>query len=666
MNDLETQVAKIQFGNPKATTTYVLVVAEQAFNGQAELYLIVELPMLNPAALGECETIAEAMAASLRRSYRKPVNSTSFENALAGLNEELGKLVSMGKSNWIGKLNALVAVKNESLLNIATTGKMSGVLLRDQEFTSIVDVNSKTNPLKVFENFATGKMKLNDILILSTSQLFNHVSSDRIKNILLSHTLPLAGQEILRILQENAGPEIAFGSLFGLMVSPGSTTTQNITLEEYVAPPKPHKKLAQQVSSSALLMGKKSLDLVKLTGQKTKALLSARGSKDFKTIIIKNKEFLSAAGSVAKRNFTLESFQKFSKQKKFFFISAILLVGALIANIVLTSQYNSNKTTPTVFSNTLLEIQTLLDNSSAALLYEDEVQAAELFSQAKSKLDSLTKLSDSQKKELEPVQKTIDEIQQKIEKKVSVEASTIATLSQSDHLITTPSYIATQTNGSFVSYERSSGKVQDNILIASEKINESIFYKEDLVIIYSGEKLFLWNTKTSTLGSGFADNVPNDNKAKGLALYNTNNRIYTIDSSGGRIISFAVTDKDISKFSVAVSSSDLSRGQDLAIDGNIYVLTDQTVLKFQSGKPLTFNFPKLSTPLAENGRIKVDSKSVYVLDSVNKRLIVLDKNGNLKKIITSPQLTNPKDFIIEESTNSALVLNNGTLLKLGL
>jgi hypothetical protein len=143
-------------------------------------------------------------------------------------------------------LNALIAVKDGLRLSITTTGKISGLLFRDDEFSAITETAPAGGLLKTFENFSIGKLHLGDILIFSTTQLFNNISIDRIKNILNTHTLPLAGQEILRILQDNVGPEVAFGSIMALMVEPGTTTVEQVALEDYIAPAKIHKQYALQ------------------------------------------------------------------------------------------------------------------------------------------------------------------------------------------------------------------------------------------------------------------------------------------------------------------------------------------------------------------------------------------------------------------------------------
>ena len=181
MTELETQVVKIQLGDNKQATSYVYTLAETVDNSGAELYMICELPLFNPAAADECQRIAEAIAASLRRSYRRPSASNTFENALTVINEELGKLQNLGKTHWLGKLNAVLAVKSRSKLSVTSVGKITALLYRDGNFAPITEPGSPHHPLKTFENFSEGKVRLGDLLVLSTSQLFNHISIDRLK-----------------------------------------------------------------------------------------------------------------------------------------------------------------------------------------------------------------------------------------------------------------------------------------------------------------------------------------------------------------------------------------------------------------------------------------------------------------------------------------------------
>ena len=111
MEELESQIAKIQLGNNKTSRSFVHIMAERAPGSPAELYMVAELPLLNPAAEEDCERICLAIASALKRSFRRPGPENSFENAISQINDELGKLASMGQTEWIYKLNCILAAK---------------------------------------------------------------------------------------------------------------------------------------------------------------------------------------------------------------------------------------------------------------------------------------------------------------------------------------------------------------------------------------------------------------------------------------------------------------------------------------------------------------------------------------------------------------------------
>lgn len=668
MDNLETQVAKIQFGNPKAVNAHVFMLAEKAFNNTTELYVITELPLMNPAATEDCERITKAIAASLKRSYRKAVGPETFENALAQINEELGKLASLGQTYWIGKLNGLIAVKDDQDFSIATTGKISALLFRENDFTNIADNSPATHPLKTFENFAVGKVRLHDIVILSTNQLFNHVSIDRIKNILVEHSLPLAGQQIMQILQDNAGPETAFGTLLILQAEPGTVPQEQIALEDYVAPDRETASFWKTIQHQGTYFLKKGFSSSKTLGTKiiSSAKNPATGNFDVRGMFKKNKQQLLSFGATAKNTFHPDTFQKFSRQKKIFFVSSIVLVVALIANIGITSYYKKIKQEQTEIQSQVEEISKLITDANSAFLYQDPLQANEFLLLARTKIENLKSNKDLAEP-LAELQKQSDELAVKIEKRVTVKAEAIATLSTAENLIVLPNIFATQTNGTLISYNTATEKTEDNTLISAEPIKDSIYNTKDTAIVYNGERLYVWNYKTSTLGTGFSDQVPAGNSAVGLSRYATNNRVYTIDTKTDRVISFIATEKDLGKPLVSLQNAgDLSTSLDLTIDGNLYILSPAGVSKFQSGKPAEFNFPSLATPLSAKGKIYTDSsaKNIYILDIGNKRIIILNKTGALQQILECPDLTNAKDFTVNEASKTIFVLNDSSLLKI--
>jgi|GEM_PF-928888 len=683
MPELETQVAKIQIGDPKQATAYVYLMAEKIDATETEIYVLCELPLFNPAAQADCERIAEAIGASLKRSYRKTATDATFENSLAQINEELGKLASLGKTHWIGKLNALVAAKRGETLSIATVGKITALLYRDGLFTTVSESAGAPTPLKTFENFAIGKLRLGDLLIFSTTQLLNHISIDRIRQILEGGDLPQAAGAIIEILRENAGPEVACGAILALQVSPGQGRDEEIDLAPYVAGAA-GDPVVESAAAGGLAAGDGFAGKAKnLSG---KALRMAQGfvgrtlpqaisrirnqpRPDVRQILNKNKAAIGVVNQQFRRatqQFRPETFRGFSNQKKFFFISAAILLAALIASVSITQHYHKTQVAATTAKSDIEQMQKLAGDANANLLYGDEGKARDLLNQLNSQLNGKSSSDKTVQGQLDDLRKQAADLAGKLNKESSPQASTVATLSGANRLIVLPGYLATETNRVIVSYNRATGQTQDNVLKSSEPINYSVATKGSNAVIYNGKELFLWNFQTGLFSSHFSENVPTGDSMVGLRIYPTNSRVYTIDKANNRVLSFLAGDKDISKPVVAIANAgDLSQASDLAIDGNIYLINNGTVLKFNSGAKQDFT-PSLPSGLASGAKIytQSDFANLYILDGGNKRIIILNKKGGLVGTLNLPQLSNMKDFTVEEKGKTIFILNNDALMKI--
>src|SRR5262249_6124875 len=92
----------------------------------------------------------------------------------------------------------------------------------------------QAHPLKTFDTFASGKIKLNDVLILSNTQLLNFLSMDRLREILSRQNFLAAAQTIIELLKEMSGPEVAFGTILNLQVPAGQAGAEGVDLENYI------------------------------------------------------------------------------------------------------------------------------------------------------------------------------------------------------------------------------------------------------------------------------------------------------------------------------------------------------------------------------------------------------------------------------------------------
>lgn len=667
MTELETQVVKVQLGDAKQASSYVYTLAEKMDSNDSELYMICELPLFNPAAAQECERIAEAVAASLKRSYRKNITPQTFENALAVINEELGKLVSLGKTHWIGKLNAVIAVKNGNTLSVASAGKISAHLYRDNHFTPISEPPATAHPLKTFENFSEGKMRLNDLLVLSTTQLFNHVSVNRFKQILTDNSLPDAAREIINTLQEAMGPEVACGTIFALQVEPGSAVEKdeaifgNLNAGPQVTSETDNGSWLDRlknVSTTATAVGKTmGKDLKERISNRPK-LSDAIRNRPSAIGIVQN-QFKRAA-----KQFQPETIKGYSRQKKFFLISAAVLLVALVANVAIARYYQAHKKSNDQIDSTISSMQKNISDANAAFLYGDEAKAASLTTDLENQLNGLKDVPTDKQSTVNDIRNQVTDLENKVNKISKVDAENLGTLSNSNNLIVLPTYFATENNRTVVSYNRSSGSIQDNVLKTSEQIVRSVFWKNNISVIYNGSELRQWNAQTGVIGAAFTDQVPKISDAVGMRLYPTNNRVYIIDKANKQIVSFQITDSTFTKPTTSLKGTDeLANASDLAIDGNIYIAANGSILKYNSGAKQDFSTSL--TNLSGNTKLYTETSyaNLYVMDPDSKKVSILNKNGTLVKTLTSDSFNDMRDFYVDEKGKAIYILNGSSLLR---
>lgn len=684
MDELESQIAKIQLGNNKTSSSYVFVMAEKAPGSDAELYVVADMPLFNPAAEESCERICLAIASGLKRSYRKAVDEGSFENATSQINEELGKLAGLGQTQWINKLNCVLGVKHGNEFSIATCGKVSAYLLRNNEYTDISCSPAQSHPLKTFENYATGKIRLGDLLILSTTQMFNYLSMDRLLNIVSGSDFLTATKTVIQLLKETADPQITFGVLLNLQVPPGQAQEEEQDLENYIV----EQPTGENILSRIFSYGKTAFGMDKAVrrepqvalpkisfGQKLKNLQGNTQNLMAKTLALWHSAKSSAEN--VKQTVNPQNLKQLSTQKKFFLISALILLIAVVANIGIAAHLKNTRAVQGQISGRLKEAQNLLTSAQGSLLYKDDAAAAAYLLQAKAKIPAANKIDSADKNLYNKVLAQVAATQTLMEKVFTPTVTNLGSLGQGDSLIKLPNYEGVQTNQVIVSYNKTNSKVEDSALASSVAIAGSAFLSGNTAAIYDGSNLYQWDFSKGALGAGFPagggsasggnSSLPQKNDFGGMAQYPTNSRIYIVDKKLGQIISFAPTTNTFSKPIVAARDNSLNNALDIAIDGNIYVLTKNGISKFQSGAPVAFTL-SLPKPFSGSGKIAAqkDFNFIYLLDTGNNTILILDKKGTLINTLKSDRFTKLKDFQVDEKGKVIYVLNDGSLLKVSL
>ncbi|MCL4390239.1 MAG: hypothetical protein M1484_02820 [Patescibacteria group bacterium] len=206
-----------------------------------------------------------------------------------------------------------------------------------------------------------------------------------------------------------------------------------------------------------------------------------------------------------------------------------------------------------------------------------------------------------------------------------------------------------------------------NIITAADALKSAKF------IDSSGDSNYIWTP------SGIYSNdklllKPADKwgQIAGLATFAGN--IYLLDKANSQIWKYQGTDlgfADLTPYLTA-GSVDFSRVTGFAIDGYVYVLSSSgNIVKFSAGSAQDLPVAGLDKPFANPTGIFAtdDTNNIYVLDSGNNRVVVLDKSGIYKSqyVFPSTYHLEPSTLLLaDESTGKAFLLSGSKIFSFDL
>ncbi len=128
----------------------------------------------------------------------------NFEASLKRVNEDLAQITQNGETDWIGNLNALLAVIVGNNLHLASTGQVEAYIFRDGKVNHLTEnqpAPAEPHPLKTFSNIISGELKSRDKIVVANKGLFNHLSLDTVRQIISLNNPSAAGLQISKLLR---------------------------------------------------------------------------------------------------------------------------------------------------------------------------------------------------------------------------------------------------------------------------------------------------------------------------------------------------------------------------------------------------------------------------------------------------------------------------------
>lgn len=355
------------------------------------------------------------------------------------------------------------------------------------------------------------------------------------------------------------------------------------------------------------------------------------------------------------------------------FVTKILLISTIILLIIftfsiLTIKSNQRKTSEAnKFNQIVQEITTAKDAAESALIYKNETEALKELQKGKQLLSQLE--CKNKENVCADLELQLENLLVKIRKITIIKPELIADWSEQ------------------INELNKIAKINNKILALSADNNELLIYNlltKEKFIIKIGEKLqalavpkendyaLILSQNNSVWKFSPEDNsvkkaeisYPQNVKIQSIAIYNR--RLYALDILNGKIYKH---ENIRDGFSLGTEWSkkdaeDLKNSFDLTIDGDIFV-TQQNgqVDKYTKGEKQLFAVLGLDPTLNNEAEIWTynDIEEIYILDKIEKRLIITNKSGQLQTQIKSDLWQKPNDLTVGENKKQVYILDQNKI-----
>lgn len=617
----------------------------------------------------EATHIINLLTSIIKREYyanrrRKPLSA--MEESLKKANNALLELAKKESSQWINKINFVAAILIKDQLHFTALGQTKVFLLRAGRLTDLskklVPAQEKINPKKPFQSIASGKLFLGDKIISTTADIFDFVPQKGLKQILELGQI----DQLQNIIRENKN--LAAQGMIVIDLMPEAeivVRTPAIILSEPTMPanqfspainqPSPAREKIENISSViGLRLRNYFFKLKDYWRFKTKKQFEKKYIPAFRhrpsQITEKSNETILPP---AKRLYKELNIQK-SKKENFIFIfirkslnfsrGVLMIVIGQIEKILTEFKQKSPQHKKFYLSTlAIILISAIGIRYALAYQYQKEIiENQDNAKQAEEKLNQINKISllESPASELDIPANSFNFLPSHIS---ASQNKLFVTTNQQSDVIFSLSFENSLKPGNFVPTD----------LPKDKSWRKTTATKNDLLLLSDKNELYKYNF-SSKASSQIDLALPEESEIKDMIAFNNN--LYLLDTKENRIFKCP----DLSNCQSWLNEKrNLSDATSLSIDGTIYVLSQNgNITKYFGGlekklwqtkiRPLSNNFTKIQTDF--------DFQNIYLLDSQNQRIVVLNKEGDLIKQYKFNLLNEIKSFYISADEKNIFIL----------
>lgn len=367
----------------------------------------------------------------------------------------------------------------------------------------------------------------------------------------------------------------------------------------------------------------------------------------------------------------IERFNALSQLTKIAILGGIAILAITIVSVRLYSGYQTRQADIEAQMNIISSIEDKQTEAQARLIYDDEDEARQLIEEAFALIETLPSSTD--KNIVDQLRLNLETVLLSIQGIEPVTLTTVASLSdeQSDTSLlelftlgdilyattdTQTVYSISELNGTFTDTFLTPGSIGAPIIAGIETDTTFLIIDADQQL---GRGSFQDGVITPIV-SGVNDLA----SVQDLVMYNE--ALYVLTADGDQIIKMRARGDGYEAGTawITSSTSSLSDARAFAIDGDIYVVTDERIVKYRSGREQTFSYKTLDPALSNPIAIWTDTESsyLYVLDPGESRVIVMDKDGDLITQYHADELAGAVSMIVQEDKRRILIATKNEIL----
>lgn len=688
------------------------------------LFILAEYPPLTEAVRR-----LPALVNQMMRRYDEEAGEeaeNAFERALEWANRFINQ-------NWPAepraKINLLFGCLKNNRLQFATAGQISGYIIFPAPTGSPTAPEEKnyrhldlikTYGLKqedgvFFTTLISGELAPDNFAVFCTASVFDFLTPDRLKKILLSRPTEEACRYLEKTLSQIESG-LSFGGLIINLAPQLPRTIKNAPLTKITSDNSIRRLIRKEQETENILSPslwaaiknvlsglkkpaaeQKDLETVKKIARIYNRLTGWEGRVKFFLRRLANglarlglscfallkhptkpqatiqylRELLAHL-----RNFWRRKFLSLPRSRRLLLVGLTALILVLLVSLSAGAVQKSRRLEQENYNQLLNGIKEKLDQAESSLIYKNEEQARLLLTTAEKELAGFPQNSPNRRLMKERLAAGLETLAAKLRHLETV-APVLAADFSSVNLPCQPTDLI-KTKTGFLLFCRGDKNIfqyleKSKILTALDspllgELKNKIVGKDGALWFLNGaDRLTQFDPQTASFASQDIVWPKAETDIKSIGYYG--GYLYGLDAKNNLIYKHSPSTTGFAKGALWLKEIlKIDDAADWTIDGSVYLAKNNgEIWKLETGRRQNFDLSKLDPPLSAAGRIfsSPDSKNLFILDPGQKRVVIWNKKDQkLVSQFTSDQFDGLKNFSVNEKDKIIYILNNQKILNI--